>query len=199
MPTVLDNENRTLRFTFTDDWRIWPWDELPDYIQGIAKLPETKAVDFVGIFRDSRIYFIEVKDCRTAPAANQARVGDPLAVEVGQKTRDTIAGLAGAHRRAVDLRWQPLMTLLADRDVKIHVALWLEMIPTNATSGRRSRVQRTMPANATFMLSALKRRIAWLDARAHVVSLASNTLPGLVVQNLPGAGFPASTAAGGTP
>jgi hypothetical protein len=53
-----------LVFEFGDKWRVLKFDEHPDYenISGIVN--GTKGVDFIGIFNEKTLYFIEVKDFR---------------------------------------------------------------------------------------------------------------------------------------
>ena len=87
------------RFTFDDQlWIVVKYDQCADYLKKIAKLPETKGVDFIGRLRqaDGILYWIEAKDFRGYRIQNKRRLSDgELAIEVAQKLRDSIAGVVG--------------------------------------------------------------------------------------------------------
>ena len=88
-------EEGHLRFRFDDSWYAIKYDEHPDYRERIERLDGTKAVDFVAVHRDSQLFLIEVKDFRGHRIENQPRLREgELAIEVGQKVRDTVAGIA---------------------------------------------------------------------------------------------------------
>ena len=55
-------EEGDLVFEFGEKWQVFKLDEHRDYRERIAKIDETKAVDFVGIFNNEILYFIEVTD-----------------------------------------------------------------------------------------------------------------------------------------
>lgn len=78
------HDEKLLRFSFDDDWRVLKWDEHPSYTGGLSKTSGTKAVDFLGIHLDAP-WFIEVKDFRGYRIENKERIsaGD-LAQEVAE-------------------------------------------------------------------------------------------------------------------
>ena len=88
-----------IRFEFGDSWTIVEkWDDADVFRNGIQRLSGSKAVDLVGA-REGCLYLMEVKDSHLEPIQNKERqINGDLAQEIGQKVRDTVAGLVGAHR-----------------------------------------------------------------------------------------------------
>lgn len=175
MPTF--NEGY-LRFEFGNGWVVSKYDEHPFYRNRMQKLPNTTAVDFVGVQYGS-VYLIEVKDFRGHRIENKAR---DLAVEVAYKVRDSIAGLVGAQRDAsgphADALCASAQVLL---NAEVRVVLWLEEDTPVSTAARRS-----------ALAGEVKKYLRWLKARVIVVNVQENqdAVPALAVANLPGAGQP---------
>lgn len=85
-------EEGYLLFEFGDKWRVFKFDEHPDYKKISDIVNGTKGVDFVGIFNEKTLYFIEVKDFRGDRIKNKDRISKgELLIEVAQKVRDSIA------------------------------------------------------------------------------------------------------------
>jgi len=172
-----------LRFEFDDSWSFIKYDEHRDYLERIRRLDGTKAVDFVAVHANARLYLIEVKDFRGHRIENRHRVRDgELAVEVGQKVRDTIAGIVAAHHRGGTDDWDRAVRRLAANAQPVHVLLWLEQdLPPNPRARRLNEL--------SVLTNALKQRLDWLTPRVFVVGLRGGGAPeGLLVSNLPGAG-----------
>jgi hypothetical protein len=203
MPTILVNEGRTLEFSFDDDWSVCAWDQEDAYRDGIRVLDETKAVDFLGIYRGKRLVFIEVKDCRVDPTSNKARLGFPLAAEVGQKARDTIAGFVAAARRGInDGKWHPFAEMVRTSDTPVHVFLWLEMIPTHPAVGRRIQWKENAKVGIHSVSQILKKQVGWLSCKPSVQNLDEHAMLkslGVSVRNLQGAGLPNAPRTGQNP
>ncbi len=177
------------RFSFDDlQWTIVKYDGHRDYREKIANLPDTKAVDFIGLYNahEEVLYWFEVKDFRGYRIQNKRRLSDlELATEVGQKVRDSIAGVFGAYRTsAASHLWKPFVDAMRRKNCTIRVVLWLEQDPMPGTLVRRR--------NAVQMLNdELAKRLRWITAKVVVVSKASGPRPpGLTVTDLPGAGRP---------
>ncbi len=181
MPGTFDEAR--LRFEFDDSWFVIKYDEHSDYTDRIRRLDETKAVDFVALQADSRLYLIEVKDFRGHRIENQERLREgELAIEVGQKLRDTIAGIVAAHHRGNEEVWGRVVRRLGCGQTPVHAMLWLEQDLPPGPRGRRQN-------QASVLIDALKNRLHWLTPRILVVSLKTGEPPnGLQVTNLPGAG-----------
>ena len=186
MPSF-DEEHQ--RFAFDDQqWTVVKYDDHRDYRQKIAKLHGTKAVDFVGLHDgpDGVLYWIEVKDFRGYRIPNKPRLsGGELAAEVGQKVRDSIAGVIGAHLTSGQWEtWRPFAKAISRRDGRIQVLLWLEEDNVAGPLGRRQNA-------AQVQAQLLKKTLGWLTPRVFVVSQTlGGCPPGLVVTDLPGAGKP---------
>jgi hypothetical protein len=175
------------RFTFDDQkWTVVKYDEHRDYRQKIANLHETKAVDFVGLHNgpDGALCWIEVKDFRGYRIQNKRRLSDgELAAEVGQKVRDSVAGIVGAYRTSGQWEtWRPFVRAIWRRENAIRVLLWLEEDNLPGPPGRRRNA-------AQVQTQLLRERLAWLTTRVFVVSRTLGGCPeGLVVTDLPGVG-----------
>ncbi|HVA47275.1 MAG TPA: hypothetical protein VNH11_12980 [Pirellulales bacterium] len=179
-----------LRFQFSDEWYVVKYDGHRDYSAEMARLQGTKAVDFIALLEAqpaAEMLWMEVKDFRGYRIQNKARQFDgELAAELGEKVRDSIAGLVGAWQRSStpDV-WLPFIERLSQREPPMKVLLWLEDDPPppggtrNATLTERVRIR------------LLKERLRWLTTKVIVASLATRNWPkGMKVSNLPGAGRP---------
>ena len=135
--TVFDEEH--LRFEFSEDWSVIKFNAHRDYVERIRNLPGTKALDFVAVHTGTRLYLIEVKDFRGHRIENRPRVSDgELALELGQKVRDTIAGIVAAYHRGSIEDWARPVRRLTDAGEPVRVLLWLEQDLPRAVEGRMS-------------------------------------------------------------
>lgn len=176
MSAVFDE--KSLRFTFDDDWQVLKWDEHGGYLRGLQKHGETKAVDFFGLHLGAP-WFVEVKDFRGYRVANKRRLssGD-LAQEVACKVRDTLAAMAWAcGRSSVDPgEIGRFLRPLVNRSEKVPVVLWLE------------EDRPATPASASTLAEAIKRELGWLNAKVIVASRALTRhapIAGISVVNKP--------------
>jgi hypothetical protein len=181
VPKTFDEEH--LRFQFDDTWHVIKYDDHRDYRERIEHLDETKALDFVAVQADSLLYLIEVKDFRGHRIENQERLREGLlAIEVGHKVRDTIAGIVAAHHRGNEDDWARVVRRMGCRETPVRFLLWLELDLPPGPRGRRQN-------RASVLIDALRRKLDWLTPRILVVSLSTGNPPdGLTVANLPGAG-----------
>lgn len=125
MPGAFAEEH--LRFVFDDAWSVVKYDDHRDYRERIERLEGTKAVDFVAVYANEVLYLIEVKDFRGYRIKNRLRIRDAeLAVEVGQKVRDTSAGIVAANHRGNTTDWGKTVRRLAVNATPVRVLLWLE-------------------------------------------------------------------------
>lgn len=184
---AFDEEHQ--RFAFDDrQWTVVKYDDHRDYREKIAKLDGTKAVDFVGLHNgpDGVLYWIEVKDFRGYRIQTKRRLSDGgLATEVGQKVRDSIAGVIGAYCMSGQWEtWRPFVKAIWRRKCSTRVLLWLEEDNIPGPPGRRQNA-------AQVQAHLLRERLGWLKARVLVVSQSlGGCPPGLAVSDLPGAGQP---------
>lgn len=174
-------EEGNLGFEFDDrQWRVLKFDDHPDYRKRMEKVDETKAVDFVGVLNEQELFLIEVKDFRQHRIETKEKLSSgELAVELAQKTRDSIACMVGAyHTSSTPGDWQPFTQLLCNKDKQVKVALWLEHdLPQH--SQQRKKVL------ASVQTKLFKPKLAWLTRRVLVCGSQKEGLPGLRVSNLP--------------
>ncbi len=182
MSTVVD-EGR-LRFTFGDGWIVEKYDGHREYRNGIGKLPGSKAVDVVASNPGQGLLLIEVKDFRDHRIENKLRVGEDLATELGQKVRDSVAGMVGALRNSSEPgQWQPHVGHLVDRNRDVRVLLWLEEDRPYPSAVE----ERNHKARQASLVKEIKKACRWLTPRAFVVSRASygGLIQGFAVASLP--------------
>ena len=95
----------------------------------IAKLPATKAVDFVGLHNHankSSVWLIEVTDYATDPRRLDDQVENQgLAQEFAMKVRDTLAGVLLLNRCSDKPIWRDICRAVSDRGIQLRVVLWV--------------------------------------------------------------------------
>ena len=179
--TIIQEED--LSFAFDSDWHVIKYDEHPDY-QVMERLDSTKGVDFVAVraARPSRLVLIEIKDFHEHRIENKGKLKTGnLAIEIGQKVRDTLAGVVAAHRRGSGEDWAPIVPHLFDRNLpSIQVVLWLENDeePPGRPPGRAKQER-------SIFVDMLKGKLGWLTSRIFVSSMNDNVIPGLKVSHRP--------------
>ena len=176
----MDFNEGSLQFTFDASWNVFKYDDTPDYRKGIGALPETKAVDFIGVQRHV-LFFIEIKDFRGHRIENQDRLlKGHLAIEIGQKVRDSIAGLVSAHRAASNQdAFSPYVRPLFNLDDEIRVIVWIEQDLPNYNP-KREKARKSVEGNV------FKQKLRWFTSRVLVSNVDNNPLQqsGLTVRNL---------------
>lgn len=175
-------EEGYLDFKFGDKWRVLKFDEHPDYENVSGIVNGTKGVDFVGIFNEKTLYFIEVKDFRGDRIQNKDRISKgELLIEVAQKVRDSIACIIASSRTSnKENNLLPYAKFLCNHQKDIRVILWLEQdFPNNIFNE-----QRTIKS---INSKTLKQKLKWLTSKVLVCSINSNKecLPDVKVSNLP--------------
>lgn len=175
-------EEGNLVFEFGDKWRVLKFDEHPDYENISGVVNGTKGVDFVGIFNDQTLYFIEVKDFRGDRIRNKDRISKgELVIEIAQKVRDSIACIIASSRtsnKADNLL--PYAKFLCNQKKDIRVILWLEQyLPRNIYN--KQIIIKSVNRNT------LKQKLKWLTSKVLVCSINSHKecLPDVKVSNLP--------------
>ncbi len=151
---------------------------------GAARSEGTKAVDFVGVLDEEKLYLLEVKDFRGHRVENKKRQLAELPLELGLKTRDTLAGLTGAFARLGGAAWiERCGQVLAGRKHQVHVVAW---IADDAPGPAEPRGKRAV--YDSVRRAQIQQKLAWLTTRVLVVDPFSESVPDVVVGNLPGAG-----------
>jgi hypothetical protein len=167
-----------LELTFDEDtWVVVKWDDHPAFQHGLRLHSGTKATDVAGVLWNGAPWFFELKDFRGTRIENKARFDGPLAEEVAEKIRDTIAGVLWAvEREHEDDSVRRVAKATLGRTGRLTVVLWVED-DTGPTA-----------AVASVLQQAIKQRLRF--ANAHVL-VTSRTLedhacpiPGLEVRYL---------------
>jgi hypothetical protein len=174
-------EEGFLAFDFDEQWQILKLDDHPFYRKHMVRLEGSKAVDFIGVLDGVELYFIEVKDFRQHRIENKTRLATgELAVEVGQKVRDSLACIIGAQQASNDPEaWQPYVGLLCRQEQNVKVVLWLEDDPPPPYHHLRQK------ARASISTQLFKQKLTWLTQRVLVCGSDKQGLPALTVANLP--------------
>lgn len=196
MPTPLDVEKQ--RFEFGDSWIVaFKYDDSQFYRGGPERLkgeleersnneskivPQaTRAVDVVGLHEKDGLLLLEAKDFRGHRIENKNRMRGQVILEVALKTRDTVAGLLGAARKAVTEFPAADLADAMQAGRAVTVVLWIE-------DDTFQEAQKTK-AQLIQLNGVLKEKLAWMNVRTLVQSsCAPSKLRDLNVTNLPGAG-----------
>jgi hypothetical protein len=177
-----------LRFTFDDNWSVERYDGDGDVTDGghsfyrnqVSRLPDTKAVDFIGILELEGGYLIEVKDFRGYRIPNKRRLkSDELALEVAHKVRDTVAGLVGAWRNESNSTTLSNTGQLLFHKTKIlRIVLWLEDDVSVDRGTWRERLN--------TLTTRIQGYLGWLTRRVIVMSSSTyfNNPPGVRVSTI---------------
>jgi len=174
-------KERRLKFRFGDTWQIFQLDSSDpkskhrDYRDGIEKIQNTCAVDFVGI-HDDVLYFIEVKDFRNYETENEKKLSNnQLAIKIAQKVRDSISCIVAASRTSDDYRfWQSVKNLLCDRDKNIKVIAWLE--GDFSTSA--------FPTALSIATNSIAEKLNWFTPNILVMNQENHRLPDITVEDV---------------
>lgn len=176
-PQILEKDQL---FEFDENWApVLKWDRHPAYQYGIQDLDGSKAVDVIGVYRDS-IYFIEIRDLRRHDHTKDLS----LWTEFELKVRNTVAGLVGAGRReqyAQDCA--PLVRKLL-KPCELKLVFWIEMPPA---AGKLKVLKKRHEVAAGTAMKRVVEYVKWLDARVINVSREEDyerLVPGLKVRNL---------------
>lgn len=196
MPTRLDVEKQ--KFTFGDSWTVaFKYDdsrfyrdgpermkgELEERSDNVTKIvPQaTRAVDVIGLHQEDGLFLLEAKDFRGHRIENKNRLHGQVILEVALKTRDTVAGLLGAARKAVTEFPSAGLLAALQPGKTVTVVLWLE----DDTFQEEQKTKAVL----NQLNGVLKAKLAWMHVRTLVQSSRAPTkLRDLTVTSTPGAG-----------
>ena len=178
-------EESGLRFEFSPShWSaLFQYDQTRDFLKIRDAVPKTKGVDFVGIFQQNTMVLMEVKNFRGSRITNKPRIeqgDDPLEVEIAQKFKDTVAGVAGGSRNSTHFKadWIEFLNLIKNEEKRVDAVLWLEedlslfTLPPKVEKRKRN----------TFTKN-LKKGVAWLTPRVFLANHNDNPYPGSLTVN----------------
>jgi hypothetical protein len=193
MPTAFVEEN--LRLTFDDTWVALKLDQDVFFLERLMPIQLTRAMDLLGLHRQSELYLIEVKDFRGSAIElknhDKMCAGDTLLLQVARKAKDSVACVAGAARCLRDAFWSQCADVLRKPESIVKVVFWLEFDLGRRGNGRPPAwVEQEMKVQATTRENRLKARLNWLTRQVVVTNQTINprALPGVRVENVARAG-----------
>ena len=177
--TMSKFEESNLNFDFNEvEWNVIKYDDHPAHKKISNGVQPTKAVDFLGIYDDKKLYFIEVKNYRgyTGDPKTQEVLkagGEELMRRIAIKVRDTIAGATNAARFSTNEKnfFIRFNEILLDDTKKIVVIAWIEFDEMN---------EKERKAKMGVWQQKLKQKLSWLHAAKvsiNSVNEASGILP----------------------
>jgi hypothetical protein len=178
MPTLLQVEDQL--FTFGDAWTsVFKYGDTDFYRSKVEKhLPQTKAVDVLGVRPKQGLLLLEAKDFRGYRIANKKRLGNgELAIEVAAKVKDTVAGVLGGFRGR-EKGFESVGKHVVSTE-KLIVVLWLEDDTSQNLFEWKTRLD--------TINQKIKECLAWLGPiRTYVLSSQTynKQVPDLTVANL---------------
>lgn len=143
-------------------WNIVKYDEHLAHEKVSNVVHPTKAVDFLGIYNDRKLYFIEVKNYKghTGDPNTQDVLkagGEELMRRIAVKVRDTIASATNAARFSTNESdfFTRINELLLNDAEKIVVIAWIEFDEANKDERK---------AKMSVWQQKLKQKLSWLHA-----------------------------------
>ncbi len=179
---------------FDETWSVAEkWDETTAYRDGLEKLDGSSAVDFVAL-KDRTLFLVEAKVYMGEPSAPHreaiAKSREQLAElpnKIGQKVRDTVAGLLGAYRRTEAGTPQPWLKSCVDALVgtsRVHVVVWILEPASRPGEPHGKRAMRKKVRH-----DRIEATLEWLTSLVSVLDPARDRCPtGLSVKRLPTGG-----------
>lgn len=168
-----------LNFDFKGSgWSVVKYDEhvAHEKISNVVK--STKAVDFLGIYNNKKLYFIEVKNYRGHTNDPETKEilkagGEELMQRIAVKVRDTIAGATNAARFSTNEKaiFTRINEILLNDAEKVVVIAWIEFDEKNEAERK---------AKMGIWLQKLKQKLSWLYAAKisiNSVDTANGILP----------------------
>jgi len=176
-----------LQFTFPPSWYVVKYDDSIFYKQKIQKiklgkdaegkdLGDPKAMDYIALSPDGKLWLIEVKDFRGHRIENKLRLASKeLIREVIKKTLDTLAGLWISHYLNDDNLSKFTSGLSPDNHIR--VVLWLEEDPNKS---------RLNPNNKSHidLLQELRKNLKGINFKGEICCMASPGKAAWMVENI---------------
>ncbi len=176
MTTVFEEGRQ--KFVFDDNWQVVKLDESLAFLRGTKKVRYSRAVDFVGIYKNQSLYFIEAKNYTNDLQQLKQDVKDgSLLDSIVYKVRDSFACIAISSQVIEGhFQLQPfrefLLRLSSQGRKRVFIIFWLEYDRHHI----KSEVIRTRE---------LRRKLSWFRNYANIAHSGSISVPGLKIENLP--------------
>ena len=165
-------------FSFGEkEWSVMKYDDNLAHLKVEKVLKPTKAVDFLGIHKDSRLFFIEVKNYRghTMDQSTQEVLsagGEELMRRIAVKVRDTIATATGSARFSTNDQdfFTEVNRLMLDNGKKLVIVACIELDIAN---------EKEYKAKLGIWQQKLKQKLSWLNAARVSINSVDN-IPAVV-------------------
>ncbi|MEZ4958722.1 MAG: DUF6661 family protein [Saprospiraceae bacterium] len=170
-------QEKDLQFVFDDShWTgLLKFDETKDYKNASENLPETKGVDFTGVYQKHSLVLIEVKDFREHRIKNKPKFTDgpdALWLKVAQKYKNSVAVIVGAARNSTHEKetFQSYLEILKNEGKQFFLILWLEQDTPLAMKNKKLKSNR----QEYLLLQDLKKSLKWLTTKVNVIDASVN-------------------------
>lgn len=176
--TMSKFQESNLNFDFKGaGWSVVKYDEHVAHGKISNVVQPTKAVDFLGIYNDKKLYFVEVKNYRGHTSDPETKEvlkagGEELMRRIAVKVRDTIAGATNAARFSTNEKdfFTRINEILLNDAEKIVIIAWIEFDETNENE-RKTKMG--------IWQQKLKQKLSWLHA-AKISINSVNTANGIL-------------------
>jgi len=166
--------NKVIQFdTHTDYKKLQKIGSLQDFDNkgNLISFCGTKAVDFLGIFNNEKIFFIEVKNFKEYRVSNKERLknaGEILMTEIALKVKDSLSCIVGAKRNSTNDKvfWTKTVQFLSNEEKDIVIILWLEtddIINSNNVRGS-NKIKRKVDTISDYQRK-LQSKLRWLTKK----------------------------------
>lgn len=169
-----------INFSFNSSWSVVKFDGHQAHKKVEKRLKPTKAVDFLGIYNNAQLFFVEVKNYRghTGDGTTQEvlqRDGEELMHRIAIKIRDTIASSTASSRFSTNDKdfFTQVNQLLLDDSKKMVIIACIEY---DAKNEKERKVQ------MSIWQQKLKQKLSWLHAIKVSINSVDNiegVVPGL--------------------
>lgn len=164
-------QESSINFDFqAPQWNVVKYDEHLAHKKVSKALHPTKAVDFLGVYKNERLFLIEVKNYRghTRDGKTQEVLqagGEELMRRISVKVRDTIATATNSARFSTNDNefFTQINQLLLDERKKIVIIACIEL---DTASDKEYKAQMSV------WMQKLKQKLAWL----HAVKISINSV-----------------------
>jgi len=168
-----DFQESGINFSFQDaSWAVVKYDEHVAHQKVEKVLKPTKAVDFMGIYEDTQLFLIEVKNYRGHTRDESTRAvlnagGEELMRRIAVKVRDSIATATGAARFSTNDEefFTQVNNRLIDNGVQLTIIACIEWDEPN---------QEERKARMGIWQQKLKQKLVWLKPIKVSVNSISN-------------------------
>jgi len=164
------------QFDFDDEfWQIIQYDADDEiYRKNIMpKLQDSKAIDFLGIYKGQTLVLFEIKGFKgyMHSQENKGRLsnnGQGICTEISQKIRDSLAGIVHGGRMVKTVFWKTALDILSNPKKRVIVIAWLEQDPGLSQVW----IDRRKAANP-IIRQTLQKKVNWLTPNPDIMVTSS--------------------------